>query len=42
MRYPSGKSQYTKVEQRAIYILHTYDSPYYYIGHCRLDLIKSV
>lgn len=42
MSQRTGKPPYTEVAQRAIYILHTCDSPYYYIGHCRRDLIKSV
>lgn len=42
MSYQTGKKSYTEVAKRAIYILHTCDSPYFYIGHCRRDLIKSV
>lgn len=42
MSYQTGKTPYTEVAKRAIYILHTCDSPYFYIGHCRRDLIKSV
>ena len=42
MNYHKSKTAYTEVATRLIYILHTQDSPYYYIGHCRYDLIKAV
>lgn len=42
MSYHSSKTAYTQIAPRLIYILHTQDSPYYYIGHCRHDLIKAV
>ena len=42
MSYHTSKQDYTEVTKRVIYILHTHDNPYYYIGHCRYDLLRSV
>lgn len=38
----SKKSQYTKVEDRVIYVLHAAESTKFYVSHCRKDLLKDV
>ena len=38
----SKKSQYKEIEERAIYALHSSIDNYYFIGHCRKDLLKDV
>lgn len=38
----SKKSQYTQIDDRVIYILHSPISNEFFISHCRKDLLKDV